>query len=99
MAQSIYSFYGSRLHLILEDTLAEAYNRFLKCWYEAQQFHHQLHEKPWDPKTEPIEIRCDEEDKKAYDQVGRVINLLVEINGSGLDLPEEECTADYLVKL
>lgn len=98
--QSIYSFYGSRLHLILEDKLAEAYNRRIEQWYEAQEHHLKVTGKKWDPKDLPLLLmRKDDEAQDAYDKVGSVIRLLVEINGGGLDLPEEECTSDYLVKL
>lgn len=99
MSQSVYSYYGSRLHLYLEDEIAEGYNRFMDSWYKAQQLHRELHEREWDPKTEPLLIDYESKDKKAYDDVGRIINLLVEINGGGLEIPEEETTEDYLVKV
>lgn len=99
MPQSIYSYYGSRLHLILEDRVAEGYNRFLESWYTAQNLHLQKHEKPWDPDKEPLLINYKKEDKEAYDNIGRVITLLIEINGCGLELSEEECSDDFLVKV
>jgi len=96
--QSVYSFYGSRLHLILEDEVAERYNRFLECWYEAQHNHHQYHEKPWKPLT-TLSIKCDPEDVKVFNQIGEIINKLGEINGGGLNIPEEEMTEEGLIKV
>lgn len=96
--QSIYSFYGSRLHLILEDDVAEAYNRAAQAFYDAQINHKERTGTKWTP-DEPLLMVTNDADQKAYDDVGRVINLLVEINGGGLEIYEEEMTSDYLVKL
>ncbi len=97
--QSIYAYYGSRLHLILEDELADNYNKFLKAFYQAQTRHLMKHGREWDPDNEPLSMKCKPEWKKAYDDVGRVIKLLVEINGQGLELSEEETWSDYLEKV
>lgn len=97
--QSYYSYYGSRLHLILEDEIADGFNRFLKSFYQAQSRHNEVHGQRWDPDNEALSIRTNDKDKAAYDAVGEVIKLLVKINGGGLDIPEEELTSDYLVKL
>lgn len=96
--QSIYSFYGSRLHLILEDDIADAYNRRLQQFRDAQIRHKERTGSQWNP-TEPILMENDPEAQKAYDDVARVINLLVEINGGGLELTQEEMSEDRLVKL
>lgn len=98
MAQSYYSFYGSRLHLILEDEIAEAYNRVAAEFIEAQVRHEQIRGVKWNP-DEPLLMKTNDKDQEAYKKVGDVIRLLCEINGSGLDIPEEECTHDGLVKL
>lgn len=98
MAQSVYSFYGSRLHLVLEDSVADAYNRAVDAFYQGQRHHHEYHEKEWDPK-EKLAILVDPADVKVFNDIGRVINLLGEINGGGLDIPEDELTSDYLVRV
>lgn len=98
MSQSFYSYMGSPLHLILEDEIAEGYNRFHDAFIEAQLYHKQRTGQKW-TKDEPLWMNYREEDKVAFDNVGRVINLLVEINGGGLDIPDEQCTSDGLVKL
>jgi hypothetical protein len=97
--QSAYSWYGSRIHLVLEDEVADAYNRFLKAWYDAQVKHKEVHGKQWDPVDEPLLINYNDRDKEVYDALGNIINKLVELNGGGLEIPEEEMTSDYLVKL
>jgi hypothetical protein len=97
--QSIYSYYGSRLHLILEDELADNYNRMVKSFMDAQIEHKERTGTQWDPKNESLLMETRPEWKDAYDKVGRVINLLVEINGGGLEIYDEECTEDGLVKL
>jgi hypothetical protein len=96
--QSAYSYYGSRLHLILEDEVADSFNRFQQAWFDAQTNHEATHGTRWDP-SEPLLIDFEESDKLAWDNVGRIINLLIEVNGSGLELTEEEITDDFLVKL
>ena len=96
--QSAYSWMGSRIHLVLEDDIAAAYNRAQDAWFAAQREHKETHGRPWDP-IEPLFIHLTAAERKAYDDIGRIINLLVEVNGSGLDIPEEELTSDYLVKL
>jgi hypothetical protein len=100
MTQSAYSYYGSRIHLVLEDDVARDYNRAVDAWYEAQSFHEKIYGRKWDPVKEPyLRIAMSDKEKKAYDDIGKIINLLVKINGGGLDIPEEEITSDYLVKL
>jgi hypothetical protein len=96
--QSYYSFYGSPLHLILEDEIATAYNRRAKQFYDAQKRHEETHGKKWDP-SEPLLMEVDEEAQLAWDKVGSVINLLAEINGGGLQIAEDATTSDYLIKL
>jgi hypothetical protein len=96
--QSTYSWCGSPLHLVLEDDLAEAYNRAIDGFFEAQKVHLERTGRKWQP-SEPIWMNWSPEERDAYAKVGRVINLLIEINGSGLDIPEEQITSDYLVKV
>ena len=95
--QSVYSFYGSPLHLVLEDEIAEGYNRVADAFLSAQEEHYAVNGTHWDPQT-AIVLNLSDEDVKAYNAVGSVINLLCDING-GLDIPEDQCTSDKLVKL
>jgi hypothetical protein len=97
--QSAYSWCGSRLHLVLEDEVADAYNRFQDAFFEAQKKHRETHGAQWDPVNEPLLIDYEDRDKEIWDKIGSIINLLVEVNGGGLNIPEEEMTSDYLVKL
>ena len=98
MPQSAYSWSGTRLHLVLEDDFAAAYNRAQDAFQEAQQHHKEIHGTPWDP-TEPILMKWTKDEQKAWDGIARIINLLSEVNGGGIDIPEEEMTSEYLIKL
>lgn len=99
MSQSTYAVYGSPLHLILEDSLAEAWNRAQKAFFDAQVNHKVRYDREWDPVNESLLIKWTDEEQKAYDDIARLINLLIEINGGSLDLFLEQMTSDYLVKL
>jgi hypothetical protein len=99
MPQSVYSYLGSPLHLILEDEIAEGFNRFHDAFIQAQKTHFETHGRKWDPVTEPIFMVFTEEDQEAYDKVAQLINLLSEINGGGISISEEQITSDHLEKL
>jgi hypothetical protein len=96
--QFAYSWMGTRIHFVLEEEVADAYNRAQDAWYAAQRDHHEYHERKWNPQTEPIAIKWSDAERNAFNDVGHIINLLGKLNG-GLDIPEEEITSDYLVKL
>lgn len=98
MTQSVYSWMGSPLHLVLEDDLALAYNEAQDAWFKAQTDHETRTGSPWEP-TEPLEIEWTNRQRTAWNSIASVINLLVEINGGGLDIPEEQITSDHLEKL
>jgi hypothetical protein len=59
--QHTYSLYGSPLHLILEEKVADGYNRVHLGFIEA------------------------------YDDIAKLLNLLIEINGGSLDINEDQC--------
>jgi hypothetical protein len=96
--QHTYSFLGSPLHLVLEEKIAEGYNRFTDAFLAGQKLFKQQNGRPWTPE-EPLYMEFTQEDQDAYDAVGKLINLLVEINGGGIDIPEEQCTSDHLVRV
>jgi hypothetical protein len=93
--QHAYSFLGTPLHLILEDEIAEGYNQFVDAFLEAQSYFKQQNGRPWTPQ-EPIEMNLLEGSNDAYDKVGKIINLLAEINGGSIDITEDMCTSDHL---
>ena len=96
--QSYYSFLGSPLHLLLEDQIADAYNRTTQAFFDAQKNHQKRTGSKWTPE-QPLWMETNDEDKAAWKAVADVINLLIKINGGGLDIPEDQCTSDFLVKL
>lgn len=93
--QHTYSFLGSPLHLVLEDKIAEGYNRAVDAFVEAQFEYMERTHLEWTP-DQPLNMRTSKEDMEAYSNIGRIINLLVEINGGAIDITEEQCTSDHL---
>lgn len=93
--QYTYSLYGSPLHLVLEEKVAEGYNRVHLGFIEAQKKFKQDYGIQWTPEL-PIEIDASPEDFKAYDDIAKLLNLLIEINGGSLDISEELCTTATL---
>lgn len=94
---SAYSWHGTRIHLVLKDDVADAYNKAQDAWYKAQTDHKDRTGTQWDPK-DPLWIELSDAEKDAWNCIAHIINILAEVN-SGLDIPEEEITSDYLVKL
>lgn len=92
--QSIYSFYGSQLHLILDDEVAERYNRVAVAFANVDAKSVQANP------TNLIWLEgVDDDDMTAWNAIADLINKLIEINGGSLDIPEEEMPYNYLVKL
>ena len=96
--QHTYSFCGSQLHLVLEDDIAEGYNRFVDAFSAGQQEFKTVVGRNWTP-SDPIYMDLQPGDRNAYNKVGRIINHLVEINGGVLAIKEEDCTTDHLDRI
>jgi hypothetical protein len=96
--QHTYSYHGSSLHLVLEDKIAEGYNRITDAFLAAQKLFKEEYGVNWTPDI-PLEMVFEQEDMDSYNKVGRIINLLVEINGGGIDITEEQMTSDHLVRV
>jgi hypothetical protein len=96
--QHTYSYLGSPLHLVLEDKIAEGYNRFHDAFLEGQKHFAKTTGQEWTG-VEALWMEVNQEDKDAYHAVAKLINLLIEINGGGLDIPEEQCTSDHLIRV
>ena len=97
--QSYYSLYGSRIVLLLEDEVAEAYNRAVDSFYEAQNQHRKVTGIKWNSDTEPLLVAYKKRDVDAHDKIGALVQLMSKINGGGLALTEEDTPSDYLIKL
>lgn len=96
--QHTYSYFGSQLHLVLEDEIAEGFNRFHDAFMAAQIRFKEENGRPWTA-DDALMMEFRPEDKEAFDKVGRVIDLLVEINGGGIEISEEQCTSDHLIRV
>lgn len=98
--QNYYAWYGTRLHLILEDDIADAFNRATDKFAAAQKKFKDEYGIAWDPtQNHALDPQWTEDELGAWNSISRYINLLVEINGGALDISEEELTSEYLVKL
>lgn len=98
MAQHLYSFHGTRLVLMLEEKIAEGYNRFSDAFMAAQRRFKEEYGIAWTPNL-PLELNCSDEDIEAHNAVGKIINLLCEVNGGSLEVTEDEFTSDHLIKV
>jgi hypothetical protein len=96
--QHFYSYLGSPLHLIFEENIADGYNRTIDAFMAAQKKFKEEYGIQWTPDL-PLELHVADEDLASYHKVGEVINLLCKINGDGIEVTEEMCTSDHLVRL
>jgi hypothetical protein len=99
MAQSYYSWCGTRLHLLLDDDLARNYNRSQVAFIDAQIEHRKTNGRDWRPSEEYLDVGWAEEERNAFNAISEIINLLVKINGGTLNITEAEMTTHKLVKL
>ena len=98
MPQSTYSWMGSQLHLVFEDDIANAYNRAQDAFIEAQREYRERTGQEWTGR-ESLLMNWTQEEQSAWNNVAKIVNLLVDINGGSLAIMEEDITSDYLVKL
>ena len=98
MSQSAYSWMGTRIHLVLEDDFANAYNRAQEGFFQAQRDFEAQHGTKWTG-FERIGMPWTNEELNAWNGIADVINLLVKLNGGSLNIPESEVTSDFLIKL
>lgn len=95
--QSAYSYNGTRIHLVVDDDVAAAYNRAQDAFFKAQKDHQTRTGSEWNY-TELLLIDWTEEEQNAWNNMAAVINAMVALNGDGIDVADE-MTSDYLVKL
>lgn len=98
MSQSVYSVYGSPIHLILDDDFVSAYNRAQDAFVQAQKDHLTRTGSPWTG-LEQMLIHWTDEEQAAFNNFAGVMNSIIELNGGGIDLTEEQMPSLHLVKL
>lgn len=98
MSQSIYSVYGSRIHLLLDDEFASNWNKARLAFFEAQKKHLARTGTQWTG-NEKLEMDLKPEELKAFNDFAELMNLMIKLNGGSLDLAVEDMTDDYLVKV
>lgn len=92
--QSVWSFYGSKLHLVLDDEVAERYNRVSVAFANADTSAIQKN-----PENYIWLSGVDSKDMEAWNAIADLINKLIEINGGSLYIPEEDMLYNCLVKV
>lgn len=96
--QSLYSVYGTKLHLILDDEFATNYNRAQDAFSTAQSMYQETTGQQWTG-AEMITIDWTNEERSAFNGFADLINKLIELNGGAIDIREEDMQSGYLVKL
>ena len=99
IAQSVYSYNGSHLHLTIDDNFANAYNKAMDAWFQAQKDFERDHGRKVtsdEVMHGVLQIRASREEGDAWNKVAKFVNNKIK---EGLELTEEECTSSYLVKL
>ena len=96
--QSLYSVYGTKIHLLLEDEFAANYNRAQDALIEAQKQFLTTTGQQWTG-LEEIYVEWSKEERSAFNDFADLMNKLIELNGGSIDIREEDMQSDYLVKL
>lgn len=81
--QPMYSWYGTPLHIPCSERMADAYNRRLEQFQEAQKEYYDRTGKRWDGRA-PLMMQKDVEASEAYNKIGKIINLLVDLCGGSI---------------
>lgn len=95
--QSIYSVYGTRIHLMLDDEFAKNYNRAIECLNAAQKTYKDVTGKNWNGET--LYVDWTDEMHAAHNDFADLMNLMIKLNGGSLDIKEEDLTSPYLEKV
>jgi hypothetical protein len=98
MTQSIYSYKGTEIHLILDDVLAQKFNNAMRVWTETADAYMVKHNKPIRDLSVVYENMRDDE-KDALDKVTNLVNLLAKINGGKIDYGAKGLPSAYLIRL
>jgi hypothetical protein len=92
----IYSFGAdSPLKFELSEDFADAYNRALKAFFEAQTYYKTKFRTPWEP-SQALEMYVKKEDIDVFNAFGDILDKA--LDDYGADVSEEELTNDYLIK-
>lgn len=96
MSRQVYSFgVDSPIKFVVSDKLAERYNEAVVEFFKAQQRFNQKFGRQWDPATEPIKIKWNRPQRKAWNDFGKVYSKMIEKNGP---FHENDIMDDFLVK-
>lgn len=99
--QHAYSWNGTRIHLVVEDQIADAYNRAFDKFLQAQKDFRVLAGRAWSPAdgNETLFITWDDDEMEAWNNVAAVINGIVKLNGGSIDIAGAEMNSNYLKRV
>lgn len=93
---STYSFgEDSPIKFQISDKLATYYNQAVEQFFKAQTRFNQKFGRKWDPHTDPIEIRWNKKQKKAWNEFAKVFDQTLRDKGP---FHENDIMDDFLVK-
>lgn len=96
MKKSVYSFGDeSPMKFEISDKLAKHYNEAIDKWFKAQQRFNQKFGRKWDPRQDPIELRWNSHQQKAWNEFGKVMKKVIDRDGP---FHENDVMDDFLVK-
>lgn len=98
MSQSVYSWMGTDIHLVLEDDVADNFNRAQDAFMEAQKNFKTTTGKNWTG-TEALWMNWTMDEQRAWNGIAAIINQLADLNHGSIEIMEEDMTTTYLVKL
>lgn len=101
MAQHAYSWNGSRIHVVVEDSIADAYNRAFDKFLQAQRDFKSLTGRRWTPAdgNETLFITWDDAEMEAWNNMAQVVNSIVKLNGGSIDIQGAEMNSNYLKRV
>lgn len=77
--QKTYSFYGTELTLLLDESTADAYNRVASEFRAAQFRHKDKYGVDWTPDM-PLELNVEQQDLETWNAMAGVLEALNEFN-------------------
>lgn len=95
---STYTWMGSPIHVVLDDEIADAFNRAQAAFFAAQLDYKERTGSEWTG-HEVLEMNWTPEEQRVWNAFGSVINALVDLNGGSIPITVEDCPSDYLEKV
>lgn len=96
--QYMYSYFGSRLHLLLDEEVANTWNRAQQKFFDAQTNHKERTGRDW-TQNETLAIDWTKEEATVWNGFSEFMNHYIAFAGGHLEIREEDMTEDFLIKV